>query len=684
MSGTNSEGSTEKKPLHPAAKIAIGLVVFFLFFYVAIWKWVIERVYVPPEYMMVLNLKIGTPNKDPENLRVVPAGTQGIQKEVMGEGRYFYNPLFYDRTIRSKVIEIGLNEVGIVTSKSGKSLPPNEFLTKTLEGQKGIWERVLTPGKWRLNPFAFKVEKRSIVDIPPGFVGCVTAKAGVEPRETPEEYLQEAYSLFQKLQKGDPSRREELDKFFENLAGVHKEMNLSASWFESLLEKEEIKNLWELQNKLKNELTDGDKQETLQKIDSLKQKALVGLKKKFEEVQKAKGLDRYYGTLFVMRSYKILEKEVGAEVADDFKTHEKTYRELIEKISKDPRDWKENGKAFLGALENSHKAFNGEILSKRGEKGIQEDVLQSGIYYINPHKYRVDVVEIGYRQFASEGVQFPSKDGFPLILDISAIWGLLPGDVPYLIKKYGNISDIDQKVIQPQVENICKNFGSKYEAKKFIEGATRKEFQRAFTHELERVCKTRRIDILLGLVRDIRVPEQVRRPIQMGKIADLEKEMKVEQQETQKVKNQLVELEKEVIRGVRNIEAETQKEIANIKADTEKEVAEINAETEVKVARIMKEVARWNALKDQTLGEADAEVLKMLKTAEADKLRQNIRALGGAKAYTNYIFTQNLPPNFRIFIRYAGPGTFWTDLPKGLKSVEKAASLKILSGNKSQ
>ncbi len=62
----------------------------------------------------------------------------------------------------------------------------------------------------------------------------------------------------------------------------------------------------------------------------------------------------------------------------------------------------------------------------------------------------------------------------------------------------------------------------------------------------------------------------------------------------------------------------------------------------------------------------------------AQLLRQNVDAIGGAGAYSNFQFASNLSDSFKVFIRYAGPGTFWTDLPAGAKGLGDAADLKIL------
>ncbi len=510
-SGSGMEGGAAERPaggkgggifrmMRGATALIVGLPLVVIFFYVVVWKWGMCRVYVEPGEMLILNAKFGDVNPNADEMRVVGEGIQGIRERVYGEGRHFYNPVTYERMTTYSVVEIKPGFVGIAESKSGKSLPPGDFLAE--KGYKGVMRKVLTPGRWRINPVAYQVTPVEATVIKPGDVGCVTSLSG--PPSKPGS------------------------------------------------------------------------------------------------------------------------------------------------------------------------------LADKGERGILKDVLQPGIYYLNPREYKVDLVAIGYRQNGFTEVEFPSKDGFSIKLDISVVWGLEPSAVPLVINAFGNIDDVIKKVIYPQVESICRIEGSKYGAKEFIEGKTREEFQDAFTRELELVCKNRNIDVLLGLVRAIIVPAEVRTPIQEGKIAVEEKLTKEEQKITQTVKNELEELKADVNKGVREVEAETRKMLAEVGAGGEREVAKIEAETQVQVASIMYEVAKLDALKARLMGKAKADVEELAQTAKSDELSQNILALGTPDDYARYIFATGLPDDIKIFLRYAGPGTFWTDLPEAAKNMEKLAAMKIL------
>jgi regulator of protease activity HflC (stomatin/prohibitin superfamily) len=258
------------------------------------------------------------------------------------------------------------------------------------------------------------------------------------------------------------------------------------------------------------------------------------------------------------------------------------------------------------------------------------------------------------------------------------VWGLLPKHVPTIVNRFGNIEAVVQKIIRPQIESICRIEGSKYGAKDFIEGTSREKFQKTFTEELVREAQERNIEILIGLVRDIDVPIEVRQPIQNSKIAAEEQVTKEEQRKTQQLQNELEELKAEVEKGVREVAAETEKMVAEARATGERKVATIKGEREVSVAEIQRKVAELSAERERILGKADADVIELQQKAEADRFQKNVGALGDPEAYANYIFATKLPDDLKIFLRYAGPGTFWTDLPGGMKSLEDAAARKLL------
>ena len=116
---------------------------------------------------------------------------KGILAQMVGPGRHFYFPLFWEcEKVPDVVVEPG--SVAIVISRVGKKQAAGQFLVDGDIGQteyRGTMRKLLGPGRYRINPKAYEVTlikgeevkkaegqaKRSgWVLIKPGYVGVVT------------------------------------------------------------------------------------------------------------------------------------------------------------------------------------------------------------------------------------------------------------------------------------------------------------------------------------------------------------------------------------------------------------------------------------------------------------------------------------------------------------------------------
>jgi regulator of protease activity HflC (stomatin/prohibitin superfamily) len=102
---------------------------------------------------------------------------KGIQRQVLTEGRYFYNPYSWSWEV-VKQIEIMSGEMGVKISLTGDDLGYGEFLARVDETgdatTKGIMPDVLNPGRYPVNPYLYSVEVHKPVTIPAGFKGVKT------------------------------------------------------------------------------------------------------------------------------------------------------------------------------------------------------------------------------------------------------------------------------------------------------------------------------------------------------------------------------------------------------------------------------------------------------------------------------------------------------------------------------
>jgi regulator of protease activity HflC (stomatin/prohibitin superfamily) len=332
-------------------------------------------------------------------------------------------------------------------------------------------------------------------------------------------------------------------------------------------------------------------------------------------------------------------------------------------------------------------------LANPGERGTLRDVLQPGVYFINPKIQKVTLVEVGFNEYSqvkvSESqnfrISFPSDTGFSIQLGVTVIWGIHPNHAAQIINEFGNIDGVLDKVIGPQLRSICRNLGSTYAARDFIQGEKREQFQRALTAELQRICRAKNIEILLGLVREIEVhapasapgagqiTDDLKRTIQESFIAIEKQITKGRQRDAAVVRAKLEEERKKVEIARETIKADTRVLVANVLAEGDKQAAETDAQAQLEVATIEQEVAQRAAKRIEILGLAKADVEKMKKQSEAKGYELLVNAFGSGQAYNLYTFAENFKPeSIRLF--FAGDGTFWTDLTR----FEELGAAKVL------
>ncbi len=139
-----------------------------------IFVWFFCRIEPGAGEIAVLIHKTGK-NLPPEQLLATGPEWKGIQRDVLSEGRYFYNPYSWGWKLH-KMTDIPANRLGVVTRLYGDDLPPGQILAT--DHSKGILREVLSPGKYRLNPYAYRIEIFEALNIRPGHVGVQTTLTG--------------------------------------------------------------------------------------------------------------------------------------------------------------------------------------------------------------------------------------------------------------------------------------------------------------------------------------------------------------------------------------------------------------------------------------------------------------------------------------------------------------------------
>jgi len=324
-------------------------------------------------------------------------------------------------------------------------------------------------------------------------------------------------------------------------------------------------------------------------------------------------------------------------------------------------------------------------------QGIQPLPLPPGLYAVNPREQQVDVIPIGYREKTLQsvphpkhkgewpldesgepemtdstgGIIFPSRDGFTIHMDFTAIWGILPAQAPRVVEFSGNIDAVEQRVVVPLIESICRNEGSKLGAVELLVGETREHFQDEATQQFETRLRETGVDLQYGLVRHIYIPKEVRVPIQQKYLADELTLTREQEQLTAKIEADLREQERTVELEAERIKVETEKLVAEKQAEGKKTAAETRAETTKQVAVIDRQTAELESEATVLRGEAEADSQKLMEAAKASRFELAVKAFGDPAAFNQWVFATGLPDDLQLQWLYAGEGTFWTDM-KGL------------------
>jgi regulator of protease activity HflC (stomatin/prohibitin superfamily) len=544
-------------------------------------------------------------------------GQRGVQEEVLGEGRHFLNPVNYDHQIVPAIV-IPAGKVGIVTSKVGADLPEGEFLAEP--GQKGIWRHVLGPGRYRLNPVGYGVDITDALSIPIGYVGVMTSLSG---EQAPEGEFAKA---------GQKGVREDILQpglYYINTREFKVDVLEVGVNQVSLIGSKQGGNV----------ITKGQIQTSNAAMDELNRNALLKQAQKREE--------------YLDNNTSSLSWNANAPAQSFFSRNQVAPESAQARLEKEKKD-------------------------NRAAAGGGRPTRQPQPYSQPPPQQQQAENEATF--VLNQYVEFPSKDGFSISLDMTVEFELLPQNIAWIFRNYGDLPAAVDKIIMPQILSISRLKGSAYGAREFIVGEGREKFQNDMTDALAKTLGEKKIVIHNALIRHVNVPMQILDPIQQASVAVEQDLTNKEKQNTAKKQAEL-NTELSLIDQRRGeVAQETEKLKAEIKADQSKQVAEIGAETLRQVAEIEKQTAGVRAEKTMKLGKAQADVMRLVEGEKANGFQLKIKAFGDPVAYNLATFADSLNDEIKINILHSGPGTLWTDLQKaGLGDLGGA---KILQGAK--
>jgi hypothetical protein len=452
--------------------------------------------FVPPGQHLVITSNYGQP-REPGSI-LAEAGQKGVLREVLGEGWHFVMPVLYESVLATNT-EIPAGKVGIVIAAGGKPLPSGKLLAES-DDQKGIQQRILTPGNYRINKSGYTVEIVDAVEIKPGYVGVQRKRMSRGGSDQPEA------------------------------------------------------------------------------------------------------------------------------------------------------------------------------------NALLPNVLQPGMYYVNPYELEVVPMEVGIFQSTfhydekkefNTAISFTCKGGFPISVDCTIEWEILPSDMPKLLVEYGRRSKIEEKVIEVQAHSIGRDLGTNNSIQDFIAGTTREQFQMDFTNRLTQVCKRKHVVVHSAFIRNIVIPESYLKPIR-------EKQISAETEITNRARESTAESLAAVERAERMVKqreaevaAETERLVGSIQREAENVQKNVAAEIDKMDAEYGAKIAIIDAERNELLGSAEADARKLVETAKADLYRMKLAVFNNdGEAFLRYNLAENLRGDLMIRLFHSGEGTFWTNMEgKGMNTL---------------
>jgi uncharacterized membrane protein YqiK len=416
---------------------------------VAIVLLVLLLIFVLPGFALVRDNEVGILTKKmsgkklPQGKIIASEGEIGVQADTLMPGLYWRFPIIW-KINKSRVTQIPQGSVGIVESIDGQPLQKGRLLADDVEcnsfqdagaflrngGRKGPQVAILLPGTYRINTAVFRIELTPALQVPKEMVGVVVAMDGTP---LPSGYI------VAPAPKGDHKHFQDGQAF------------ISAEGFR------------------------GPQLETLQPGEYYVNKRLFAV--------------TLYSVAVVPPGYvAVVISSVGKELASS---------PMAPSISVTP-----------DLSQPLHEAVESLLITDRNERGIFRDPIAPGTYNLNMIAYKAELVptsaitidwassqgpaetkiighqkeEVGQSAKITEFFKFSqlkvtSKDGFQLDVDVRLIIRIPPPNAPFVIARFGTVSNLIEQVAHPLIDSSFRNEAGKKAAMEFVHSRTELQLQ---------------------------------------------------------------------------------------------------------------------------------------------------------------------------------------------------------------
>ena len=207
---------------------------------------------------------------------------------------------------------------------------------------------------------------------------------------------------------------------------------------------------------------------------------------------------------------------------------------------------------LIGVFSSMFKQIDaGKVGVKSLYGSVQPDVLESGLHVVNPllditvfdvqtQNYTMSAVHSEGGQEGDDAIRVLSNDGLEVVLDLTVLYRVIPNEAPKILKGIGE--SYTDKIVRPVTRTRIRDNAVYYDAVALY-STKRNEFQQRIFKSIETDFKSRGLVLEQLLIRNINLPESVKKTIEskINAEQDAQKMTFVLQKEKQEAERKRVE-----------------------------------------------------------------------------------------------------------------------------------------------
>jgi regulator of protease activity HflC (stomatin/prohibitin superfamily) len=296
-----------------------------------------------------------------------------------------------------------------------------------------------------------------------------------------------------------------------------------------------------------------------------------------------------------------------------------------------------------------------ELVSAKGERGVQATPLEPGTYLLNPYVKDVRKINCRSQRYNLTDIGFPTKDGFWVSIQAVIEFRVKPEDAAktYILfneEREGKTlpEQLIAKVILPNARAYTRLQGSNFSGKEFIAGDTRVAFQANFQETMKANCDKQGIEIIQALIKEVNPPDKIADPVRRREIAVQQENQYRKEIEQQKAETTLAVEKATVQQRKEKVVADQEVVVVTTEAQKKQKVALIEADKRLAVAEQKLQAAQDLAAAIMAKGKADANVVNFANEAEAAGWQKSVAAFSGnGGEFARWTLLKKLAPAFR-------------------------------------